>query len=70
MKQLINKLRKAFAIHIVRQRTFSADTIEELETIWQTELMDNGWDVKKPMDIRWNWRKFDYEFYFVAKYVA
>lgn len=54
----------------VRQRTFSADTMEELEKIWQTELMNNGWDIEKPLDVRWNWYKFDYEYYFVAKYVA
>ena len=32
--------------------------------------MDKGWDVKKPLDVRWSWFKFDYEYYFVAKYVA
>ena len=53
-----------------RQRTFSADTMEELEQIWQNDLMNNGWDVKKPLDVRWSWRKFNYEYYFIAKYVA
>lgn len=70
MKQIINTLRKSFAMHIVKQRTFSADTIEELERIWQTQLMNNGWGIKKPLDVRWNWFKFDYEYYFVAKYVG
>jgi len=70
MRKFWNKIRKAFTIHIVRQCSFSADTMEELEKIWQTELMGNGWDVHKPLDVRWNWYKFDYEYYFVAKYVA
>ena len=69
MKTLIEKL-KALRLYFVRQRTFSADTMEELENIWQNELMDKGWDVKKPLDVRWSWFKFDYEYYFVAKYVA
>lgn len=53
-----------------KQRTFSADTIAELKEIWRTQLMDNGWRVKKPLDVRWNWFKFGYEYYFVAKYIA
>lgn len=63
MKYLLN-------LFSVNQRTFSADTMEELEEIWQNKLMNNGWDVKKPLDVRFNWRKFDYEYYFVAKYVG
>jgi hypothetical protein len=69
MKRLIKYLKKLFAIHNVSQRTYSADTMEKLESEWY-KIMNNGWDVKKPVDVRWNWRKFDYEFYFVAKYVG
>lgn len=62
MKYLLN-------LFSVSQRTFSADTMEELEEIWQ-KLVKNGWDVKKPIDVRFNCQKFDYEYYFVAKYVG
>ena len=60
---------KSYLLHNVSQRTYSADTIEKLESEWR-KIMNNGWDVKKPIDVRWNWIKFDYEFYFVAKYVG
>jgi len=64
----MNKLVKWF-LHSVSLRTYSANTIEELETKWN-EIMYKGWDVDTPLDVRWNWFKFDYEYYFIAKYVG
>lgn len=49
--------------------TYSSDNLKELENIWHEIIqLDKGWDVHKPLNTRWNWKKFDYEFYFVVKY--
>jgi hypothetical protein len=66
----LKKMAGNLLVFDINQRIFSADSIEELEQIWQNELMDNGWDIKKPISVRFNWRKFDYEYYFVAKYIS
>jgi len=60
---------KEWYLHFVSLRTYSANTTKELEDKWH-EIMDKGWDVDTPLDVRWNWIKFDYEFYFIAKYVG
>ena len=53
----------------VKQRTFSSSNINTLECKWH-DIMYIGWDVVHPLDVRFNWLKMDYEFYFVAEYVG
>lgn len=63
----MNKIKKLFQRKI---KTYSADSIGELEHIWKNHLMDNGWDIEEPIDVRFNWLRFTPEFYFKVKRIS
>lgn len=45
---------------VIRERTVKtlwSDDIDELQELWQEVFLPSGWDVKKPVEVKFNWRK-------------
>jgi hypothetical protein len=45
--------------------------LQEAEDLWQKVYMLDGWDVDQPIEVKWNWKRFDYLYTFrVSKHFA
>ncbi len=67
MKILIKYLKQIFAIDNVSnssELTIWCNDLNAAERLWQEVYMPDGWDVKEPIDTKWNWKRFDYEYRF------
>ena len=67
MKRLIKYLKQLFAIHNISnsaELTICCSDLDAAEKLWQDVYMPGGWDVKEPIETRWNWKRFDYEYMF------
>lgn len=73
MKRLILTLKRLFCQTDVRRSvlTIWCSELEEAEDLWQKVYMLDGWDVEQPIEVKWNWKHFDYLYTFkVSKHYA
>ena len=51
--------------------TIWCSDLQEAEDLWQKVYMPDDWDVDQPIEVKWNWKKFDYLYTFrVSKHFA
>lgn len=51
--------------------TIWCSELQEAEDLWQKVYMINGWDAEQPIEVKWNWKHFDYLYTFkVSKHFA
>lgn len=73
MKTLILALKRLFYQTDVRRSvlTIWCSELEEAEDLWQKVYMLDGWDVEQAIEVKWNWKHFDYLYTFkVSKHFA
>lgn len=73
MKRLKLALKRLFYKTDVRRSvlTIWCSDLREAEDLWQNVYMLNGWDVDQPIEVKWNWKRFDYLYTFrVSKHFA
>lgn len=45
--------------------------VQEAENLWEKVYMRDGWNVVQPLEVKWNWKKFNYLYAFrVSKHFA
>ena len=67
MKILIKYLKQLFAINNVsnsEELTIWCNDLNAAERLWQEVYIPDGWDVKEPIDLKWNWKRFEYQYMF------
>lgn len=67
MKKIMKRIRKTFATHDVSnssELTIWCNDLDAAQKLWEKVYMPNGWDVKEPIETKWNWKRFDYEYRF------
>jgi hypothetical protein len=73
MKRLKLALKRLFCKTYVRRSvlTIWCSDLQEAEDLWQKVYMLDGWDVDQPIEVKWNWKRFDYLYTFrVSKHFA
>jgi hypothetical protein len=62
MKRLKLVLKRLFCKTDVR--TIWCSDLQEAEDLWQKVYMPDGWVVDQAIEVKWNWRRFDYLYTF------
>jgi hypothetical protein len=73
MRRLKLALKRLFCKTDVRRSvlTIWCSDLQEAEDLWQKVYMLDGWDVDQPIEVKWNWKRFDYLYTFrVSKHFA
>jgi len=73
MKSLKLALKRIFCKTDVRRSvlTIWCSDLQEGLDLWQKVYMLDGWDVVQPIEVRWNWKRFDYLYTFrMSKHFA
>ena len=42
--------------------TIWCNKLDDIENLWHNSLMNAGWDVKEPIKVKFNWRKFQWQY--------
>jgi hypothetical protein len=51
--------------------TIWCSDLQEAEDLWQKVYLLDGWHVEQPLEVKWNWKRFDYLYAFrVSKHLA
>ena len=48
------------------KKIWSSDLVE-VDRLWKEVYLLDGWDVEKPVEIKWNWIKFEYQYLLIIK---
>ena len=59
-------MKRGFCKTSVRRRVLSiwCSELQEAEELWQKVYMPDGWDIEQPIEVKWNWKMFDYLYMF------
>jgi len=48
------------------KKTIWSSDLDYCESVWQNVYMVDGRDIHKPLEVKWNWLKFDYQYTFTV----
>jgi len=67
MKRLTKYIKSLFAICFVSNRTELTVWCSDFDfskKLWEEVYLPDGWDIKEPIQTKWNWKRFNYEYRF------
>ena len=44
--------------------TIWTNDLDEAQRMWEKVYLPDGWDVKEPIETKWNWGKFEWQYRF------